>query len=299
MTEGIRELRRAAMGEPGNDELWGDLGDALRGNGDDLAATQAFLRAWHIDPVDGEWQRNLVELGAAAVLVNTMRAGLNESDDESLGDLADVLLQTGAREEACDLYRRAAELDPSDTEWLNHAVECGFPVPEGWSVEGAYVEEYGGYGSDSELGGVVGGVLGGYEGGYDGGYGLPEATDVADLTAQLGSNAGLLVRLGQAQIRAGDKPAATTSLWNALLVEHTNEEALQTWMVAASKTRREGLEKLRDTFPEDDELVGLLGDHYLDLGLRDRARDLYELAHRLDEDDPEWDAKRILLGATP
>jgi hypothetical protein len=274
MTEGIRELRRAAMGEPGNDELWGDLGDALRGNGDDLAATQAFLRAWHIDPVDGEWQRNLVELGAAAVLVNTMRAGLNESDDESLGDLADVLLQTGAREEACDLYRRAAELDPSDTEWLNHAVECGFPVPEGWSVEGAYVEEYGG-------------------------YGLPEATDVADLTAQLGSNAGLLVRLGQAQIRAGDKPAATTSLWNALLVEHTNEEALQTWMVAASKTRREGLEKLRDTFPEDDELVGLLGDHYLDLGLRDRARDLYELAHRLDEDDPEWDAKRILLGATP
>lgn len=295
MTGEIRELRRQAMAAGSDDELWGDLGDALRANGDLGAAVQAYLHAWHIDASDSEWQRALVELGQGALLVDQMRASVNESDDESLGDLADALMMSGSRDEACDLYRRAAELDPGDTEWLNHASECGFPVPEGYVAEGAYGEippEYL-YGIE---GGVVGGVLGSMDGG---GYELPAADDVASLTERLAADAGLLVKLGQAQIRAGDKPAATTSLWNALLVDHTNEEALQSWMVAAGKTRREGLEKLRDTFSEDDEVVGLLADHYLDLGLRDRARDLYELAHRLDEDDPEWDAKRILLGATP
>jgi tetratricopeptide (TPR) repeat protein len=299
MTREIRELRQAAMRASTDDELWGDLGDALRANGDLAAAVQSFLRAWHIDPSDSEWQRNLVELGAGAVLLDTMRANLNESDDESLGDLADALMMEGSRDEACELYRRAAELDPSDTEWLNHATECGFPVPEGYVSDYGYGEPPYGYEGMVGLleGGVVGGVIGSSESG--GVYELPEPDDVADLSARLAADAQLLVKLGQAQLRAGDRTGATTNLWNALLVDHDDTEALQSWMVAAGKTRREALEKLRDAFPDDDEVVGLLADHYLDLGLRDRARDLYDLAHRLDEDDPEWKAKRTLLGAAP
>lgn len=293
MTDELRELRRQAMGSPADDEVWGDFGDALRRNGDDAAAVTAYLRAWRIDPADSEWQRSLAELGQGAILVQSLRAGLNESDDEALGDLADALVMTGEQAEACELYRRAAELDPSDSEWVNHAMECGFPAPEGYASEGL-LEAYGEGPYPLEYG-AIDGVVGGYPDGGDFGR-LPEAGDVASLSARIAADGGLLVRLGQAQIRAGDLPAATQSLWNALLVDPTSEEALQSWMVAARKTRREGLEKLRDTFPEDDEVVGLLGDHYLDLGLRDRARDLYELAHRLDEDDPEWEAKRLLLG---
>jgi tetratricopeptide (TPR) repeat protein len=287
----VRELRSQAMRNPADDELWGDLGDALRAFGDLGGARGAYLRAYRIDPADSEWQRALVDLGDLAVVVDSLRAGLDESSDESLGDLADMLKAGGQVEEACDLYRRAAELDPADSEWIDHAVECGFEVPEGYATTtdsgNAYYE-----------GGVEGGMVSGLLGGI-GGWGLPTGDEVGALTEQLSHDAGLLVKLGQAELRSGDKPHATEHLWQALLVEHTNEEALTSWMVAAGKTRREALEKLRETFSEDDELVGLLADHYLDLGLRDRARDLYELAHQLDEDDPEWEAKRVLLGATP
>lgn len=292
MTKELRALQSAALQSPSDDEKWGDLGDALRQNGDSAAAIGAFRRAWRIDPADSEWQRNLVELGAAEEMITSLRSTLNEQDDEQLGDLADLLSNEGQRDEACELYRRAAELDPHDSEWIDHAVDCGFPVPEGYAPDGGYGEfgePYSPYGLEE---GVVGGVLGVMPP-------LPEADDVASLTAQLAADGGLLVKLGQAQLRAGDRAAATQSLWNALLVDPTSEEALQSWMVAAAKTRRQGLEALRDAFDDDDEVVGLLADHYLDLGLRDRARDLYELAHRLDEDDPEWEAKRTLLGAAP
>lgn len=252
---------------------------------------QAFLRAWQLDRSDAEWHRALIELGSGAVLIDAMRAQLVETDDESLGDLADALLLTGDREEACDLYRRAAELDPDDTEWINHASECGFPVPDS-AVYGGVL-----YGEGGVLYGEGGGGVGLALPSSLADYPLPEGSDVAALTERLNADAGLLVKLGQAQLRAGDPTSATQSLWNALLVDHTSEEALQSWMIAAGKTRREGLEALRDLFSDDDELIGLLGDHYLDLGLRDRARDLYDLAHRLDEDDPEWEAKRVLLGA--
>lgn len=276
-----RELRKAAMKTPTDDELWGDLGDLLAAEGNTLEARAAYLRAFRLDPEDAEWQRALVGLGDGGLVLDRARANLVESDDESHGDLGDILMATGAVDEACEHFRRAAELDPADEEWIGHAVECGYPTPD---VGPGTTEE---------------GMVEGVRMLSTQGYSLPEASDLEGLTRQLSQDAGLLVRLGQAHLRAGDREAAARHLWDALLVEPTSEEALQSWMAAAQKTRREGLEKLRDLFPEDDEVVGLLGDHYLDLGLRDRARDLYELAHRLDEEDPEWKAKRILLGAQP
>lgn len=273
------------MADPTNDEIWGDLGDLLVAQGNPMEARGAYMRAYRIDPADSEWHRALISLGDTQLVLESLRANLNENDDESHGDLADLLMAAGEREEACEHYRLAAELDPSDEEWINHATECGYPIPEGWDSM-----------HDT---GWSGGVPGGIAGGWVSGWSVPEAGDLESLTRQLSQDADLLVRLGQAHLRAGNREEATKNLWDALLVEPTSEEALQSWMAAAQKTRREGLEKLRDIYPENDEVVGLLADHYLDLGLRDRARDLYDLAHRLDEDDPEWEAKRILLGSRP
>ena len=48
---------------PGNDELWGDLGDAWLYVGDTARAREAYQKAATIDPGDGEWQRQLAILG--------------------------------------------------------------------------------------------------------------------------------------------------------------------------------------------------------------------------------------------
>ena len=276
-----KELRREAMRYPNDDEMWGDLGDILRYDGDIMGARQAYLRAFRIDPNDSEWHTALVEMGAADTVLEVAAQNLSEFDDESLGDYADLLYETGDREGACDYWRRAAEIDPYDEEWINHATECGYEVPEDY-------DPYGGYDTGTLGVGLGGGVPSPYAG-------LPDADDISGLVDRMHNDASLLVRLGQAYLAADDGEKAEETLWSALLVAPNDEEALQTYMVATKKTRRQTLELLRDTFPEDDEVIGSLADHYLDLGLRDRARDLYNLAHSLDEDDPEWKAKRDLL----
>ena len=274
-----RDLRRQAMASPNDDEVWGDLGDLLRYEGDLLGARQAYMRAFRIDPADSEWHGALIELGAVEQLLEYAEATLDQSDDEALGDLGDLLSAAGRQEEACDHWRRAAEIDPSDEEWLNHATDCGFPLPEGYHPD---------YGFDT---------------GHHGAprvptrpAGLPDADDIPGLLERRNADAGLLIRLGQAYLMAGQRKEAEETLWGALLVNPTDEEALQSYLVAAQRTRRQVLEELRQRFPENDEVVGTLADHYLDLGMRDRAGDLYDLAHRLDEADPEWKAKRQLLG---
>ena len=38
-------------------------------------------------------------------------------DDEALGDLADIYAASGNTGKALELYRRAAAIDPEDSEW--------------------------------------------------------------------------------------------------------------------------------------------------------------------------------------
>jgi tetratricopeptide (TPR) repeat protein len=269
------------MRHPSDDELWGDLGDMLMYDGRIPEARQAYLRAFRIDPYDSEWHDGLMNVGGSEEVLEIMRDTVVDSDDESLGDLADLLYSMGYSDEACQYYRQAAEIDPYDSEWIEHATECGFEPPDDYDTYGASDTGYTRYYDEI-----------GYVDSYEG---MPSADDIPGLVERVNNDANLLVRLGQAYLKADDRDKATETLWGALLVAPTDEEALQSYLVAAGKTRREVLEKLRDTFPDDDEVVGILADHYLDLGLRDRARDLYALANSLDEDDPEWKAKKELL----
>jgi tetratricopeptide (TPR) repeat protein len=262
------------MQAPGDDERWGDLGDALRTDGDLAGARGAFLRAFRLDPGDGEWQRALAELGDGEMVAQVLLARLDDTDDESLGDYGDLLSNLGQDEEACGYWRRAAELDPRDDEWVGHATDCGFParrLPRPLDT-GRFLVDTGGPPANDDPG-----------------------LNLEGLVARVNADVGLLVRLGQAYLRSGDTPKAIETLWGALIVAPTDKEALQSYLVASGKTRREVLERLRGAFPQDDEVAGLLADHYLDLGLRQGARDLYDDAHRLDPEDPEWAAKRSLL----
>jgi tetratricopeptide (TPR) repeat protein len=279
MSREARELKRAALRAPRDDEAWGDLGDVLVAEGNTLEARSAYMRALTIDPADSEWQQALAALGEVEFVARLMEGQLNGSDDESLGDYGDMLDALGRHDEACDHWRRAAEIDPSDEEWINHARDCGYEVPD--TPYGDYDTGY--YG----LGGIEGGS---YEE-------VAEPTDLESLVARVNSDASLLTRLGQAYVQAHNAPKAEETLWAALLVAPTDKEALQSYLVATGKTRRQVLETLRSTFSDNDEVAGLLADHYLDLGLRDKARELYLRAHELDPDDPEWKAKKSLLEA--
>jgi tetratricopeptide (TPR) repeat protein len=271
-----RELQRAAMRAPGDDELWGDLGDTLQADGDLGGARGAFLRAFRLDPEDGEWQRALAVLGDGEMVAQVLLARLDPSSDESLGDYGDVLDNLGHQEEACTYWRRAAEIDPADDEWIGHAAACGYPVARHRGFAPADTGQI--FIADTGSGSAG-----------------PPSDDLESLVARVSADVGLLVRLGQAYLRSGDVPKANETLWGALLVAPTDKEALQSYLAASGKTRRQVLEALRDAFPQDDEVLGLLGDHYLDLGLRQGARELYDKAHGLDPQDPEWAAKRSLL----
>ncbi|MBX2798278.1 MAG: hypothetical protein KTR31_11430 [Myxococcales bacterium] len=277
-TKQARDLRQQAIANPNDDELWGDLGDLLRYEGDTLGARQAYMRAFRIDPADSEWHTALLDLGAGDMVLDVAQRTLRDDDDESLGDYGDLLNQMGRTEEACSHWERAMHLDPDDDEWINHAEECGYELPEGYTAP-VY---------DTGMGHHGGAPQPSYSG-------LPTADDIGGLVQRVGSDAKLLVRLGQAYLVAKDATKAEETLWSALLVAPTDEEAIQSYLVATGQTRRQALENLRNTFPDNDEVIGSLADHYLDLGMRDRARDLYNLAHSLDDDDPEWKAKRDLL----
>jgi len=51
-----------ARESPGNDELWGDLGDAYASSGRTSDALTAYRRAADLDPDDGEWAPKIAEL---------------------------------------------------------------------------------------------------------------------------------------------------------------------------------------------------------------------------------------------
>ena len=123
---GARVLERRVLRRPMDDELWGDLGDAYIASGLVEDAIRAYSQAATLDPSDGEWQSALGRLLTPEELYARMMQDEMATNDEQLGDLADIMMQQGEVERACELYARANELDPGDTEWINAlSDQCG------------------------------------------------------------------------------------------------------------------------------------------------------------------------------
>ena len=257
---------RKALRNPTDDELWGDAGDYYLSTGQSEEALSAYRYALQLDPTDTEWQQSVMALGGVDEVMALLQDQLEGANDEVLGDMGDMLRSVQREEEACEMYRRALAMDPTDTEWGPRVSEC-----------------------DGGISAPLGG-LGMPEGSLDG-------LSIASLSAQVYSNPELLTRLGIAHARAGDKESAQRYLHSALLLAPTEESALESYGAVTQRTRLEILEQLSEEVPDNDEVLGELGDALLALGRVQEAAAHYALALKLDADDPEWSEKLSLLAA--
>lgn len=258
---------REAMQNPTNDEAWGDAGDYYASLGMAEEALSAYTYALQLDATDSEWQRKIAAMAGVDHLIELLGNQIDSMGDEGIGDLADRLRESGRIDEACDFYRRALSMDPTDTEWLDRIAECD---------------------------GVQGGQNGASGGGTvtDGG-GSAAATDI--LRSRVFSNPELLQELGLAHAQAGELEDAANYLHSALLLQPTNGNTLEMYVAVTGKTRLQVLEQLIEEVPENDELIGEMGDQMLADGRPQEALVYYRRAVEIDDDDPEWNSKKNLL----
>ncbi len=261
---------RAALREPTNDELWGDVGDYYMSIGLHDEALSAYQYALRLDPADSEWHRAVINLGDIDAVLEIINSTTENTSDESLGDMADILRENGRDEEACDLYRRALSMDPTDTEWTPRVAECdGTAMPDGHEIEGM-LSSMGSISSSSPIDMLQGRVYGDSE---------------------------LLTRLGIAHAKAGDLDEARKYLYSALLLSPADTAALESFSAVTGQSRLEILERLVEEVPGNDEVLGELGDQLLAEGRTREAAAYYRQALEEDEDDPEWTEKLALVEA--
>jgi Flp pilus assembly protein TadD len=178
-----------------------------------------------------------------------------------MGDYGDLLTYLNRREEACMAYQRAQQIDPEDSEWNDRVAEC------------------------AASGDVQGGA----------GSSLVEALQ-ARLEAEPG-NDELLGTIGDTLLASGDSEGALEHYRKALAVDPGDSEWLDKVVAISGQPKLDILLELTEETPTNDELWGNLGDVYLDMGMRDEAREAYRKAAALDPSDSEWERKLLMFGA--
>ena len=265
----LSELERRILTDPDDDEAWGDLGDEHMAAGRNEEALECYRRAASIDPADGEWQNKLLESGLdISEMLDTWLTNLPD-DDERIGDIADALVEQGRIDEALQLYQRAHEIDPDDSEWTRKIAEHG---------------------------GGIAGVLGGVEGGMEGGV----PTGIAGLISSAGSAAEgddeAIGDLGDVYAGQGNRELALQHYRRALEIDPSDSE----WqgkvaLYAGTATLADILEGRLAADPRNDEIMGALASAYAELGHSDRAREMFIEALTIDPSDGQWQGKLALL----
>ncbi|MBW1879915.1 MAG: tetratricopeptide repeat protein, partial [Deltaproteobacteria bacterium] len=266
----LGEAERLALANPMDDEVWGDLADEYGMRGETDTALEYYIYALRIDPSDSEWQRKVVELGGIDQVAEVFESQIDGDDDEAIGDFADMLSGAGQMERACELYARANEIDPNDSEWREKLSGCPDHEPIGGYTEPG--PDYPYYGPDYP-GGVIGMV--------------PDGPDGESLVA-----------MGRSALVNGEREQALQYFQAALLQDPTDRDALTGVMVLTGKTLVDVLELLAERIPNNDELQGDLADAYVAVGEIDSALQAYRRASELDPSDSEWRGKLSLLDPT-
>ncbi|TNE84992.1 MAG: tetratricopeptide repeat protein [Deltaproteobacteria bacterium] len=260
---GRSKLERRALRRLDDDEVWGDLGDEYLASGRSDDALAAYQYAATLDPGDSEWQGKIAELLGPDAVYEMYTEGASGMSDEELGDIGDLLVAQGDLERACELYQRANELDPGDSEWADKL--------------------------SSTCGQVPGGMLG-FTG--EGGFGLGSV----DLSASVADDpmppeAEVLADTAQALALMGEDAQALAFYRRALDLAPEDEKLRSAVLILGGENLVDLLESLVLREPESDELWGDLGDAYAAVGQREQAARAWDQALQLDPEDREWGYK--------
>jgi tetratricopeptide (TPR) repeat protein len=277
----LDKLQKAVLKTPENDEAWGDLADAESARGLKDAALQSYTHALTIDPRDSEWTKAVAaaEGPDAVFAITDVLIPWSDSDDEVIGDWADIRMNAGLRDEACALYDQALAIDPADNEWLGQVQTCNGDTGGGYvdGMEGGY--PYG------EVGGVVGGVVDGTDPSAYGG-----------IIGMIGSGEGSTsTELAESLAMSGQREAAINSLWSSLQSDPADPYTRSLYVLLTGQSEVTMLERLTASITDNDELWGDLGDARLAAGDRAGAAEAFGQASSLDSSDREWQTKAALL----
>jgi len=265
----VSQVERNALSNPTSDEVWGDVGDHYTELGLPERAHVFYMKAFSIDSSDTEWSRKIIENGGGEdLLVAFEKEAVRQQDnDEWLGDYGDLLLQMGQLLDACDQFRNAVALDPTDSEWRSKLATC----------EEASSNPPIAQGSRPDVGGLKA-------------PSNPEETILAleNLLQEEPDNDEYLGRLGILCVAQGEREKGLDYLLRAMHVDPTDAQWPRYVGLLTGKTRIEILNELIERHPENDELHGALGDLLVDLGRLQEAKRAYEKARALDRADKEW-----------
>jgi len=281
----VQSAQSKVLRAPNEAGAWIALGDAHWASGDKDAARQAYSTALS---QAGELPARVAKRMGMSSGGNAPRLPLEDAvlqdpnNDELWGDLGDAYLAAGRREEAIEAYMRAAQLDPSDSEWRTALSNLGLP-PQ------AYMGSFVGVNPDGTF--------------PNGRLHPQEAQVVSDPT-----NDEVWGDLGDAYLAAGMEEQAVIAYVRAATLDPSDSE----WQRALSNLgqdamagagivvagmnddllvvsgERHPLEEQAMANLSNDEIWGDLGDLYRNLGRTEDARLAYTKANQLDPGDSEW-----------
>jgi Flp pilus assembly protein TadD len=306
--------RQNVIVNAGDPAAWDDVGDAYALAGRRGDARRAYAQALQLDPDDERARAALAEIGAPTSRLER-RALASPMDDEVWGDLGDWYVAQGRHDEARAAYAHANQLDPSDAEWQNALATMG--GPELLTTLAATVDTT----SDEQLGDLADAYRAAgreaeacdlYRQAWDLDRGdgewqarlaecgelpevpPPEPPALDALEATLRGDAGLLYRLGMANLAHGERDRGRAYLWDALLLEPGDPDIGRAWVAATGEPLRTALERLVASKPDDASAVGALGDVLLLAGDIAAARTRYARAAELAPSGP-WKTRLDLL----
>ncbi len=146
--EGLSLLRERLAAAPGEAATWSLYGAQLAELGRSEEATDAWLRAFELNPDDGSWTWQLLEHAPERAWPLLEERARVTRDDELWGDLADSYWRAGRYGEARAAWKTARRIDPDDGEWTGklHDVAAGTdPLGLGDEIEHHHMLEPLGY----------------------------------------------------------------------------------------------------------------------------------------------------------
>ncbi len=261
----IRAAQAQVLAEPDSTAAWMMLGDTYRKAHAKKKARKTYQKVLAVDPAFQPARDALAELQPRNKVSRLERRALKDpGNDEIWGDVADELALSGDVDKALRYYVHALRIDPSDEEWINKVLELG---GEETLIEMFREQMHTNPNDDERMG------------------------DYADLLAYLGRREEACMAYQRAQ-----QLDPEDSEWNDRVAECASTGSVSG---AEAGSLVEALEARLEAEPNNDEIMGTLGDTLLASGDREAALEQYRAALAADPGDSEWLDKVLAISGQP